>query len=67
MTLTEKLDKLLDMKQGTSIVYIPQFGDGIPEEAKFHRIRRDNQEYIVEVEIQNGSLRWGYLYQIALF
>lgn len=66
MTITEKVDKLQMMKQGTRVIYIPQFGDGIPQEAIFHRLQYKRGEYIVEVEIDNGSLRWGYIYQIAL-
>jgi hypothetical protein len=66
MTIIQKLDRLRKMKQGNRIIYIPQFGDGKPEEAKFWRLRSERGEYIIEVELSNGSLRWGYINQIAL-
>jgi hypothetical protein len=66
MTIIQKLDKLEAMKQGTRILYSPQFGDGFPEEATFHRLRNKGGEYIIDVEINNGSLRWGYINQITI-
>lgn len=66
MTIIEKLDLLKNYKQGKKLLYFPCFGDGQPEEAKFWRLTDRRGEYIVEVELSNGSLRWGYLNQIAL-
>lgn len=66
MTIIEKLDILLSLKQGTRVLYIPCFGDGVPEEVTFWRIRDKGGEYIIDVELNNGSLRWGYINQIAL-
>jgi len=61
-----KLAILKNMKPHTTILYRGCWGDGDVEEAKFLSLSDKNGEYIVNVEIHNGSIRWGYLYQIAL-
>jgi len=63
----EKIDKLLNMKKGTMIIYTPHFGDGIPQEARFYRIRENKQDYMIDVELLDGGVRWGYLDQITIF
>jgi hypothetical protein len=66
MSPIDKLNALMGMKQGTRILYIPSFGDGVPEEVSFHELITRGGEYIVHVETNSGGLRWGYLNQIAL-
>ena len=67
MTKWEKIDKLLTMKKGTMIIYTPNFGDGISQEARFYRIRNERQDYIIDVELLDGGVRWGYIDQITTF
>ena len=66
MNAIKKLNALKLMKQGTRIMYTPWFGDGVTEEVSFWQLTERGQEYIVNVELNNGSLRWGYLHQIII-